>query len=100
MTINYIFYSLQSYGSWNGPFKELFEAFMETYIREAEDEEIFEVIQPFYAWRALVLASPIWYPTLSSKTRKTILTFALNMLKSSFFEWKNIESYLGYKKEK
>ncbi len=94
MTINYIFYCLQSHEEWKGPFRELFEKFVETYIHETGDEEIFEVVQPFYAWRALVLASPIWYPTLSSRTRRIILNFALNMLKSPFFEWKNVESYL------
>lgn len=96
MTINYIFYCLQSCEEWRGPFKELFKNFIETYIRETGDEEIFEVVQPFYAWRALVLASPIWYPTLSAEVRRRILKFALNMLKSSFFEWKNVELYLEF----
>ncbi|MHC1585935.1 MAG: phosphotransferase [Candidatus Hecatellaceae archaeon] len=94
MSINYIFYSLQSSGKWGEPFKTLFETFMETYLDRSGDEEVLEVLQPFYAWRALVLASPVWYPTLPQKVRRTILNFALNVLEAEKFDWKNVEQYL------
>ncbi|RLI33971.1 aminoglycoside phosphotransferase family protein [Candidatus Bathyarchaeota archaeon] len=94
MSINYIFYSLQTAGGWSEPFSRLFETFMETYISLSGDEEILEVLQPFYAWRALVLASPIWYPTLLAEVRRTILNFALNVLETEKFDWKNVGQYL------
>jgi aminoglycoside phosphotransferase family enzyme len=36
--------------------------FGKIYLKKTGDSEILEVVQPFYAWRALVVASPIWYP--------------------------------------
>lgn len=94
MSINYIFYGLQTSERWGEPFKNLFEAFIETYLGASGDEEILRVCQPFYAWRSLVLASPIWYPTLPRKVRRTLLNFALNLLESEVFNWKKIEQYL------
>jgi len=94
MSVNYIFYALQASGGWREPFKTLFEAFVETYLEASGDEEILRVCQPFYAWRCLVLASPVWYPTLPGKVRRTIMDFALNMLESEFFDWRNVGQYL------
>jgi len=31
-----------------------------------------EVLQPFYAFRGLVVASPVWYPNISMATRKKL----------------------------
>ncbi|MBS7635138.1 phosphotransferase, partial [Candidatus Bathyarchaeota archaeon] len=80
MTINYLFYSLQAYGEIKEPFKELFETFWENYLDKTGDEEILTVIQPFYAWRGLVIASPIWYPNLITETRRKIFNFIKGML--------------------
>ncbi|MEM3769944.1 MAG: aminoglycoside phosphotransferase family protein [Candidatus Bathyarchaeia archaeon] len=94
MTINYIFYSLQAYGQMDGPFDRLFLLFWRNYVDKTGDEEILSVIQPFYAWRSLVLASPIWYPNLSANVRKKILQFAQKMLKTKTFDYEDIDSYL------
>ncbi|RLI26047.1 MAG: aminoglycoside phosphotransferase family protein [Candidatus Hecatellales archaeon] len=94
MSVNYIFYSLQMLGRWGEPFKTLFEAFVDTYLKATGDEEILRVCQPFYAWRCLVLASPIWYPTLPGRVRRTLLDFAFNLLESSLFEWRKVDQYL------
>ncbi len=80
MTINYLFYSLQRSGDLRGPFKKLWETFYRVYLDGTGDEELLEVIQPFYCWRALVIASPVWYPTLSLKVRRGLLNFARNIL--------------------
>jgi len=80
MTINYLFYSLQRSGDLRSPFRELWEAFYRLYLDETGDEELLEVIQPFYCWRALVIASPVWYPTLSLRVRRGLLNFARNVL--------------------
>ncbi len=95
LTINYLFFAIQTKGKLEGPFKKLFETFMEKYLEKTGDEEIFEVIQPFYAWRSLVLASPIWYPTLTSETRRKIINFALNVLDVEKFEFKHVNQYFG-----
>ncbi|MEM2962394.1 MAG: aminoglycoside phosphotransferase family protein, partial [Candidatus Bathyarchaeia archaeon] len=81
MTINYIFFSLRyNDGEFTEPFTRLVEAFLDAYIGETDDEEILEVIQPFYAWRALVLASPLWYPDLPEGVRRRLINFIFQVL--------------------
>jgi len=94
MTINYLFYSLQSFGGISGPFKTLFLSFWRNYLNKTGDQEILKVIQPFYAWRSLVLASPLWYPQLPTKVRKQILRFATRVLEAESFDSEHVESYL------
>jgi hypothetical protein len=94
MTINYIFYSLQTIGSMGPPFRNLFLLFWRNYIDRTCDEEIQSVIQPFYAWRSLVVASPLWYPKLALDVRKKIFRFATKILKTKKFEFEDVESYL------
>lgn len=94
LTINYIFYSLQTYGQLDGPFKTLFEHFWSRYMEKTEDEEILGVVQPFYAWRALVVASPIWYPNLKIEVRIKLFNFIRNILSTEKFEIDAVNSYL------
>lgn len=98
MTINYLFYSLQAYGEIKDPFKMLFELFWENYLNKTGDEEILRVISPFYAWRGLVIASPIWYPSLSTETREKIFNFIKNILEIEKFDLKKVDSYMEEKK--
>jgi len=95
MTINYIFYSLQAFGEMGGPFERLFLLFWRNYLDRSGDEEVLSVVQPFYAWRSLVVASPVWYPNLSVDVRKKIFRFARKMLKAKKFDYEYVESYLG-----
>jgi hypothetical protein len=94
MTINYLFYSLQSLGEMTGPFKRLFLLFWRSYLDKTGDQEILKVVQPFYAWRSLVLASPLWYPQLPTKVRKQILRFATRVLDAESFDFEKVGSYL------
>jgi hypothetical protein len=95
MTINYVFYSLQKYGTLTGIFEHLFRLFWENYLRKTNDMEILEVIQPFYAWRGLVVASPIWYPQLERKVRVRLLSFVRNVLTVEKFDLTRVESYFA-----
>ncbi|MEM2961363.1 MAG: aminoglycoside phosphotransferase family protein, partial [Candidatus Bathyarchaeia archaeon] len=94
MTINYLFYSLQAYGEMKDPFRRLFELFWKNYLDKTGDDEILKVIQPFYAWRGLVIASPIWYPNLTADTRSKIFNFIKNVLKLEKIDTEEINSYL------
>ena len=93
LSINYIFYSLQTYGKLEGPFKSLFEYFWSHYLSATEDDEILTVVQPFYAWRALVIASPIWYPNLPAEVRRKLFNFILNVLETEEFDIDHVNSY-------
>ncbi|MFQ5711004.1 MAG: aminoglycoside phosphotransferase family protein [Candidatus Geothermarchaeales archaeon] len=94
MSINYIFYSLQSHGKLVGPFEELFQAFWENYMDKTGDEEMLSVVQPFFAWRALVIASPVWYPSLDLDVRLKLLNFMRNVLEAERFDLKDVNSYM------
>ena len=92
--INYLFYSLQVHGKLAEHFEKLFMSFLENYLEKTKDFELFEVIQPFFAWRGLVIASPIWYPNLSEDVRIKIFNFIHNILNIDIFDPKNVNSYL------
>ena len=92
MTINYIFYSLQKYGELAGVFGQLFKLFWENYLQKTGDKEILEVVQPFYAWRGLVVASPIWYSNLKTSVRVKLLNFVRNVLKHKSFDLQRVNS--------
>jgi hypothetical protein len=93
LTINYVFYSLQAFGELAGPFKRLFELFWKNYLDNTGDEEILAVIQPFYAWRSLVVASPVWYPHLPVEVRSKLLHFINEVLMTEKLELKEINAY-------
>ena len=94
MSINYLFYSLRTYGELKGPFKELFSLFWENYLDKTGDEEILEVVQPFFAWRGLVIASPVWYPNLPLDVRVKLFSFTKNVLEIERFDFGEIDSYI------
>jgi tRNA A-37 threonylcarbamoyl transferase component Bud32 len=94
MIINYLFLSLQWSGSFDGPFRSLFYFFWNTYMETTGDLEMSQIIQPFLAWRGLVIANPIWYPALSSEIRLTIFRFIQNVLSSSTFNPEDMNEYL------
>lgn len=95
LTINYLFSSLISSNRLEGPFEKLFHLFWENYLAKTNDQELLEVAAPFYAWRGLVIASPVWYPHLPTGVRKTIFTFIQNVLATDRFDPKDVQRYLA-----
>lgn len=94
MTINYLFFSLQRYGRLEGPFRRLHDRFWKRYLVARPDDELTRVIQPWLAWRALVVASPVWYPTISVGVRRVLLTFASRVLRSEDYDYADVNRYL------
>lgn len=94
LSINYLFFSLMLDERLVSPFTELWNLFWSTYLDQSEDDEVLDVIAPFFAWRALVLASPSWY-NVSAGVRELILTFAENVLRVQRFDPQNVADYLG-----
>lgn len=93
MAINYLFFSLQRSGLLEPPFSELWDAFWSTYLSESGDREILTVVGPFFAWRALVLGSPIWYD-LADDVRRPLFHFVENVLSAPVFDPEHVNSYL------
>ncbi len=93
ITVNYLFYSLQSFGQLAKPFETLFSLFWKNYLDKTGDDEILSVIQPFYVWRSLVVASPVWYPNMPEHIRAKLFNFVRSMLDTEKLDLKVLNSY-------
>lgn len=94
LAINYIFFSLKNRGDVRGAYLEGLKRFFEDYIRASGDGEITEVVAPFFAFRAAVVANPVFYPELSSEARQKILRFADSVLSNDVFSVDRVNEYL------
>ena len=94
LSLNYLFYSLRKYGRLEGEFKQLYDTFMENYLIQTGDFEMLKLIQPFYVFRALVVASPLWYPGLTPEVRIKLFNFIDNVIAAEEFDYKNVNQYL------
>ncbi len=95
LTMNYLFFSLQRSGRLEGAFESLFLRFWNRYREKSRDDEMLQVIAPFLAFRALVMASPLWYPALPDTVRKRIRSFLLAVLESDRFDPRKVNDYCG-----
>jgi hypothetical protein len=95
LTLNYFFFSLQRSGRLEGSLERLFLRFWSRYLEKSGDREILNVVAPFFAFRGLVIASPLWYPTLSDTVRGGILAFVLAVLESESFDPTQVNAYAG-----
>lgn len=95
LTINYIFFSIKYHGTVKGPYLEGLKLFYNEYERLSEDREIYSVVQPFYAFRGVVVANPVFYPDLTTQRRSMIFRFIHNVLDSDRFEPERANEYLG-----
>lgn len=94
LTINYIFFSLMYHGSVKGPYLEGLKLFYDDYIRLSGDDEIYSMVQPFYAFRGVVVANPLFYPDLTPQKRGMLFRFINNVLDSERFEPDRVNEYL------
>lgn len=94
ITINYLFYAFQYDEEVGDKFLTLFERFWNAYLEETEDYEMLSLVAPFYAWRGLVLASPIWYPELDRSIRRKIFDFIHTVLSQETFNHKLIRNII------
>jgi len=95
LTINYLFSSLLRSGKLADPFERLFMSFWDNYLERTRDTEMAEVAAPFYAWRGLVIGSPVWYPRLPEGMRRIIFNFIENVLAAERFDHRNVNRYLS-----
>ncbi len=95
LTLNYFFFSLQRSGKLEGPFEKMFLNFWRRYVEKTGDREVLDVAAPFFAFRGLVMASPLWYPDLPDHVRRKLLTFVLAVLESGSFDPAKMNSYCG-----
>lgn len=94
LSVNYLFFSLLRFGKMQGPFSQLFDLFYDRYLERTQDLELNMAIPPFYIFRALVIASPIWYPDLPEEIRLKLFRLVRAMLQIDEFDYKDINRYL------
>ncbi len=75
LAINFLFFDRRA----------LWDAFWRTYLA-GDRVDVCAAVAPFFAWRALVLASPKWYPHLTAAQRERILVFAERALAAPRFD--------------
>jgi hypothetical protein len=93
LAINYLFFSLQRAGTLAPPFAELWRTFWETYLARSGDDQLVRVISPFFAWRTLVVASPLWYE-VADPVRRALFAFVENVLHERIFQPWLVTAYL------
>ncbi len=95
LSLNYVFFSLQRSERLEGAFETLFRRFWDRYLEETGDREMLQVVAPFFAFRALVMASPVWYPSLSDGVRWKLITFIFRVLDEEAFDPAQVNQYCG-----
>jgi hypothetical protein len=95
LTMNYLFFSLQRSGRCEGNLEALFQRFWDRYLTNSQDMEMLQVVAPFFAFRGLVLAHPVWYPNLAEDVRQKLITFILTVLNEDAFNPKEVNRYCG-----
>lgn len=82
IAINFIFFGA---GRTGRPLAPLWRELWSVYLA-GDTVDVLAAVAPFFAWRALVLASPRWYPHLSRPDRDRILGFAERALAADRFD--------------
>ena len=95
MAINFLFFSLRAGHDANGPLRGLFKTFFETYLTDTEDIDVLKIIAPFLVWRALVVASPVWYPTLPGTVRARLLEFIARVMRRDGLDLDDLDALFG-----
>jgi aminoglycoside phosphotransferase family enzyme len=93
ITSNFLFFSLQRHGRLAGVLEALFQRFWERYLAKSGDVEILRVTAPFFAFRGLVMASPLWYPALPDSVRQKLLAFVFTVLTEDDFDPQEVNHY-------
>jgi streptomycin 6-kinase len=95
LTMNYLFFSLQRSGRLESNFEILFRRFWDRYLAKSGDREMLEVVAPFFAFRGLVMAHPMWYPKLAEDVRIKLFNFMTAVLNADCFDPTQVNPYCG-----
>jgi hypothetical protein len=91
LSINYVFFALEHSGSWEKAFSKLWRRLWKSYLDETADHELLEAAPPYLAWRALVLANPLWYPNARRETREALLGLVEHALHKGRLDLEDVE---------
>ena len=108
LIMNFINYSVMTYGEFKGPFEKLTNLFFEEYLKKREDKELFKISPLFLSFRSLVCIHPVFYSPewmkehgfkkdrieKLSESKRKIINFTKNILDEEEFYIRKINSYL------
>ncbi len=94
LSINFLFFGLEHRATWAQSLGALWRRFWEVYLADG-DAGVLETAAPFFAWRAVVVCNPAWYPHLPAADRDRLLTFAERVLAAERFEPRWGEEAMG-----
>lgn len=86
MSINYLFFAARAGQGSDSALASLFNRFFETYLEISNDREVLETMAPYFVWRALVVASPVWYPRLAPDVREQLFAVMERVMTRPNFE--------------
>lgn len=86
MAINYVLFALDAPGAWRRGLGALWRRFWETYADARSDDGLLACTPPFFAWRALVVCNPRFYPDLTYHGRDALLGLAERGLDAHRFD--------------
>lgn len=73
MAVNFLFFAIEDDAAWRAAFRPLWRRYWGRYLANSRDDELLATVAPFFAWRLLVLACPLWYPNLPPSARERLL---------------------------
>ena len=87
MAINYVLFALDAPEAWRNGLGVLWRELWGVYTRErGGDPSLAACAPPFFAWRALVVCNPHFYPALSAPGRRALLGLAEGALDAGHFD--------------
>ncbi len=95
LSVNYVFFAAEHRRSWARGLGPLWRAFLGAYLEATEDREVLETAPPYLAWRALVVASPRFYPHLAENARDLLLRLAETALDAGRLDLDLPDALLG-----
>lgn len=86
MAINYLLFAIDCPEAWRHGLGPLWHRFWTSYRHQRSDASLTRIAPPFFAWRALVVCNPRFYPNLSGAARNALLGLAESALAAAHFE--------------
>jgi hypothetical protein len=80
LAINFVLFALDAPAAWRDGLGVLWHHLWSRYLAERPDDALLAVAPPFFAWRALVVANPVFYPRMTGAARDKLLGFAEDVL--------------------
>lgn len=80
LAVNFVLFALDQPASWRRGLGPLWHALWGEYQAARRDPRLFAMAPPFFAWRALVVCNPRFYPGLRARARDALLGLATRVL--------------------